>query len=60
MDAAMLRDAEPFDREFIGMMIPHHQGALSMAQVVLERGENPDVRQLPMRSSKRSRRRSIN
>jgi uncharacterized protein (DUF305 family) len=46
MDAATLRDADPFDREFIDMMITHHQGAISMAQVVLRRGKNPNVRRL--------------
>jgi uncharacterized protein (DUF305 family) len=45
-DAPMLRDAKPFDREFIDAMIPHHQGAIRMARVELEQGENPDVKQL--------------
>jgi uncharacterized protein (DUF305 family) len=46
VDAAMLRDAEPFDREFIDAMIPHHQGAIRMARVELAQGENPDVKRL--------------
>jgi uncharacterized protein (DUF305 family) len=40
MDAAMLQDAKPFDREFIDMMIPHHQGAIRMARVELAKGES--------------------
>jgi uncharacterized protein (DUF305 family) len=46
MDAAMLRDAKPFDREFIDMMIPHHQGAIRMAHVELDKGESPELKRL--------------
>ena len=45
-DPSQLREAEPFDREFLDMMIPHHEGAIRMAQVQLERGRNPTVRRL--------------
>ena len=45
-DASMLEDARPFDRAFIDMMIPHHQGAIRMARVELERGENPELKAL--------------
>jgi uncharacterized protein (DUF305 family) len=45
-DAMMLADARPFDREFIDMMIPHHQGAIRMARVQLEAGEDPELRRL--------------
>ena len=44
MDA--LAAAEPFDRAFVDAMIPHHLGAIAMAQAVLERAENPEVREL--------------
>ena len=45
-DPSMLEDAKPFDREFIDMMIPHHQGAIRMARVELDRGENPELKEL--------------
>jgi len=38
--------AKPFDREFIDMMIPHHQGAIRMARVVLASTKDPEVRSL--------------
>jgi len=46
MDHNMLRGANPFDLAFIDMMIPHHEGAVRMAQVELERGENPEMQAL--------------
>jgi uncharacterized protein (DUF305 family) len=45
-DASMLVDAKPFDREFVDMMIPHHQGAIRMARVELEKGQNAELKQL--------------
>jgi uncharacterized protein (DUF305 family) len=45
-DSSMLETATPFDREFIDMMIPHHQGAIRMAQVELAEGENAQVKRL--------------
>lgn len=44
MSAADLKGARPFDREFIDMMVPHHSGAIRMAQAELRRGENPQLR----------------
>ncbi|MCC6735142.1 MAG: DUF305 domain-containing protein [Bauldia sp.] len=32
------------DRDFVLMMIPHHQGAVDMARVVLEFGTDPTIR----------------
>jgi len=46
MDPAMLEDASPFDREFIAMMIPHHEGAVTMAEAQLAKGQDPELRRL--------------
>lgn len=38
-----LNGAKPFDREFIDAMIPHHQGAIRMSQVVIDQGSDAEV-----------------
>ena len=43
---ASLMTGMEFDLMFIDMMIPHHQGAIAMAEVALERAEHVDIRAL--------------
>jgi uncharacterized protein (DUF305 family) len=43
MGVALTGDA---DVDFLAGMVPHHQGAIDMAEVVLKYGKDPKVRQL--------------
>lgn len=45
-DMSHLMNAADFDRAFVEMMIPHHQGAITMSAVLFDRGCNPQVRRL--------------
>lgn len=45
-DASMLEGADPFDQGFIDMMIPHHQGAIRMARIELEAGQDEQLKTL--------------
>lgn len=46
MDIDALASADPFDREFVDMMIAHHQGAIRMARAELTAGESEALKQL--------------
>ncbi|MBA2783436.1 MAG: DUF305 domain-containing protein, partial [Rubrobacteraceae bacterium] len=35
---------DPFDRAFIDNMIPHHESAIAMAEVALQKSKNSEIR----------------
>jgi uncharacterized protein (DUF305 family) len=41
-----LANETPFDKAFIDNMIPHHQSAIEMSQVALEKTDNPQIKNL--------------
>jgi uncharacterized protein (DUF305 family) len=45
-DMSHLVGADPFDVVFVDMMIPHHQGAVTMSDVVFDKGTSAAVRRL--------------
>jgi uncharacterized protein (DUF305 family) len=45
-DPRFLAEEEPFDRAFIGAMIPHHRSAIQMVNVALEKSDNPRIEKL--------------
>jgi len=45
-DIERLKNASPFDKEFIEQMIPHHQMAVMMAQMVLQASDRDEIRTL--------------
>lgn len=44
-DMAVTPSGDP-DVDFVRGMIPHHQGAIDMAKIVLEHGDDPEIRKL--------------
>jgi uncharacterized protein (DUF305 family) len=45
-DVGMLRDSTDIDNDFAQMMIPHHQGAITMAELAKERAEHEELKEL--------------
>jgi uncharacterized protein (DUF305 family) len=45
-DLTALENASDFDREFLVQMIPHHQMAIMMSTMVLNRATKPEIRDL--------------
>jgi hypothetical protein len=41
-----LKPSGDVDRDFVAMMIPHHEGAIAMAQAMLRYGHNEQLRRL--------------
>ena len=41
-----IKPSGDIDRDFVEMMVPHHQGAVDMAQTELKYGHNAQLRQL--------------
>ena len=46
MDAMTVKPTGDVDADFVAMMVPHHQGAIEMAQAVLRYGRNPQIKRL--------------
>lgn len=45
MSTRNMRQQMAFDRRFIDMMVPHHQVAVMMANLALERSKRPEIRE---------------
>lgn len=55
-DTSHLIGADRFDTVFVDMMIPHHQGAVTMSEVLLVKGASAAVRQLAVQITESQRR----
>jgi hypothetical protein len=41
-----IKPTDDVDRDFVAMMVPHHQGAIDMAKILLRYGHNEQLRRL--------------
>jgi deoxyhypusine synthase len=46
MTDMMIKPSGNVDRDFVEMMVPHHQGAIDMAKAELKYGHNEELRRL--------------
>jgi hypothetical protein len=46
MDGMDIKSSGDVDRDFVAMMVPHHQGAIEMAQAELRHGHNELLRRI--------------
>jgi uncharacterized protein (DUF305 family) len=46
MNDMTVKPSGDVDRDFVAMMVPHHQGAIDMALAVLRHGRNAQIRRL--------------
>ncbi|GJH19078.1 DUF305 domain-containing protein [Caballeronia novacaledonica] len=46
MDDMSIKPTGDVDRDFVAMMVPHHQGAIDMAQAELRYGRNEQLRRI--------------
>ena len=47
MNAGLVgKTGDDFDRAFIAEMIPHHQGAIAMAEQAIAHANHPEIRQM--------------
>src|SRR5271165_4526609 len=46
MDGMTVAPTGDIDRDFVAMMVPHHQGAIDMARLILRYGKNEQLKRL--------------
>ncbi len=46
MSGMVIKPTGDVDRDFVSMMVPHHQAAIEMAEAVLRNGHNEQIRRL--------------
>jgi uncharacterized protein (DUF305 family) len=45
----LMTPTDDIDRDFVNVMVPHHQGAIDMARAEIKYGRNDELRQLAKR-----------